>query len=187
MLPRLHIPDTHRPVPRSRHDQPAIPREIDRIDLLLMSFKHRPNAFFGNVPNLTRGDAISPSSTNNPTLTLICLSSAPVANNLPSGLKHKLRIYRWSNLAAVSSMRTLGKGLACEGRGKREHTMSLHPSLYHKSARIDYTPSRGIYHLVRSERSIPRYMNDISSHTRTRKATHLSCSNVCTKFTSSRR
>ena len=157
MLPRLHIPDTRRPVPRSRHDQPAIPREIKRVDLLLMPFKHRPDAFFGNVPNLTREDAISSSTLNNLTLTLICLSSAPVANNLPSGLKHKLRIYRSPNLAAASSMRTLEDGLACDGEGgKRKHTMSLHPSLYHRSARIDYTPSPDIYRLLRSEHSIPR-------------------------------
>lgn len=41
------------------------------------------------------------------TLTLICLSSAPVASSLPSGLKHTLRMYRSPVLLAASSTSTL--------------------------------------------------------------------------------
>lgn len=40
-------------------------------------------------------------------LTRICLSSAPVARYLPSGLKHTLRMYRSPAFPAVSSARTL--------------------------------------------------------------------------------
>ena len=48
--------------------------------------------------------------------TLICRSSAPVARNLPSGLKHILRIYKSPACDAASSTRTLRRvGRMLEG------------------------------------------------------------------------
>jgi hypothetical protein len=44
-------------------------------------------------------------------LTRICLSSAPVARYLPSGLKHTLRMYKSPVFVASSSTSTLGNVL----------------------------------------------------------------------------
>ena len=58
-------------------------------------------------PKSTHGIQLIDINLSGRRLTRICLSSAPVARNLPSGLKQTLRMYRSPVLLASSSINTL--------------------------------------------------------------------------------
>jgi len=55
VLPRLHIPYAHRLVARTRGEQAAVGRKVERVDLLLMPLEDVTDSPFRNVPDLTEG------------------------------------------------------------------------------------------------------------------------------------
>ena len=112
----VHVPDPCGAVSRARHDQTAVARKVERVDLLLVSLEDRPDPLFRNVPYLHThtirdgepmriGDAGAKKLEG--VRTRICLSSAPVARYRPSGLKHTLRMYKSPVLLVCVSSSTL--------------------------------------------------------------------------------
>jgi hypothetical protein len=51
--PLLNVPDPGGFVATARYEEPAIPREIQRVDLLHMPLEQVPDAFLLDIPNLT--------------------------------------------------------------------------------------------------------------------------------------
>ena len=108
-LPLFDIPDSGRLVPRSRNEEPAITRKVERVDFLHVPLEEMADSFLFNVPDLARVSAMCLIKIpgRGIRLTLICLSSAPVAKYFPSGLKQILRMYRSPARLFVSSSSTL--------------------------------------------------------------------------------
>ena len=121
MLPGLHIPDTHRHVLRSRHDQPAIRREIDRVNLLLVSFKHLPDAFLSNVPYLTREGCIQSINIKQPHTHPNLLILGPCHQQLAIGAKRQS-----SNIHGIAHCGIVdedtGGRISMRGRGRKAKT-----------------------------------------------------------------
>ena len=48
----VHVPDPCGAVSRARHDQTAVARKVERVDLLLVPFEYSPNSLLLNIPDL---------------------------------------------------------------------------------------------------------------------------------------
>jgi hypothetical protein len=82
----LNVPDTGRLVAGARDEESPISAEVQRVDLLHVALEKVADALLLDVPDL------GVSWRKGLLLTLIWRSSAPVARNLPSGLKQMLRM-----------------------------------------------------------------------------------------------
>ena len=102
-----HIPNPGGFIARSRNDKPSIGGEIKRVDFLLVTIKNVADALLCDIPDLGHMSVGNQETPESRWRTRICLSSAPVARYLPSGLKQTLRIYRSPAFPAVSSTSTL--------------------------------------------------------------------------------
>ena len=47
-----HVPDPCGAVARAGDDEPAVAREVERVDLLLVALEYRPDALLLDVPDL---------------------------------------------------------------------------------------------------------------------------------------
>jgi hypothetical protein len=99
-----HVPDPSGTVARARDNEATVLGELEGVDVLRVAVKHLGNTLLFDVPNLPKMFShrhISLAQFR--TLTRIRVSSAPVAKNLPSGLKQTVRMYRSPSLLVFSS------------------------------------------------------------------------------------
>jgi hypothetical protein len=87
----VDVPETDGFVAAARGDVSAVAREVEGVDVLFVAGEGVADSLGLDVPNLVRLLETKSICTCDQ-LTLINLSSAPVARSLPSGLKHTLRI-----------------------------------------------------------------------------------------------
>lgn len=85
------IPESDSTITTARRNGSAIAGKVKGIDVLLMASKGVANGSCRNIPYLNTV-SYETSEILSSCLTLIILSSAPVAKYLPSGLKHTLRM-----------------------------------------------------------------------------------------------
>jgi hypothetical protein len=86
---RLQIPDPDGPVATARGNGASVAGEIERVNVLIVTGERGANLSLLDIPDLGESVLARKPSTKTK-LTLINLSSAPVARYLPSGLKQTL-------------------------------------------------------------------------------------------------